>query len=450
VDCAACHPHYPVRRNEEGVFMQLDTDVLVVGGGVAGVCAAVAAARAGARVTLAERNGFLGGAATAAAVSQFMGWRTERGTQVIAGLGQEIIDRLVKRGGSHGPDWGMLSGGMRMDRVVFDPDVLKVVFDEMLIDAGVMALFHSMASGVEVSGRTVRSVSFLTKSGTIVFTPKVVIDVSGDLDVLHMAGCKMLPLEEGEQLQPATAYFRMGPIDFDAYNALTSDERTAIARKGVEAGALGRLAISCYPVPGTREAWFNVTRIPIDGTDAFALSRGEMEQRRQALKAAEFIGANVPGCIGARLTAFAPQLGIRETRRVRGHVVVTEDDLRSGRRFPDSIAIASFPIDVHETNGAGTRLERVGGPDHVYHIPLGALIPVSLDNALAAGRGVSATHTAFSALRIMPQSMAMGQAAGATAALASKRNTPVDKLPFDLVRAELLKGGAILEPPQAA
>ena len=431
-------------------LMQIDSDVLVVGGGVAGVCAAVAAARAGARCMLVERNGFLGGAATAAAVSQFMGWRTERGTQVIAGLGQEIVDRLVARGGSNGPDWGLLSGGVRMDRVVFDPDILKVVFDEMLLDAGVTPLFHSMASGAERNGRAIKSVSFLTKSGTIAVTPKIVVDTSGDLDVLHMAGCEMLPLEDGEQLQPATAYFRMGPIDFDVYDKLTSDQRTAIARKGVDAGALGRLAISCYPVPGTRDAWFNVTRIPIDGTDAFALSRGEMEQRRQALAAAAFIGANVPGCIGARLTAFAPQLGIRETRRVRGHVVVTEDDLRSGREFPDSIAIASFPIDVHETDGPGTRLERVGGPDHVYRIPLGALIPVSLDNALAAGRGVSATHTAFSALRIMPQSMAMGQAAGVAAALASSRNTPVDQLAFDLVRAELRKGGAILEPPAAA
>jgi hypothetical protein len=430
--------------------MQLDTDVLVIGGGVAGVCAAVAASRAGARTTLVERNGFLGGAATAAAVSQFMGWRTAAGAQVIAGLGQEVVDRLVACGGSNGPDYGLLSGGIKMDRVVFDPDILKVVFDDMLLDAGVVPLFHSMASGVEHRDRTIKSVSFLTKSGTIAFTPKLVIDTSGDLDVLHMAGCEMLSLEEGEQLQPATAYFRMGPIDFNIYNALTSEQRTTIARKGVEDGALGRLAISCYPVPGTQDAWFNVTRIPVDGTDVFALSRAEMEQRRQALAAARFIGTNVPGCIGARLLAFAPQLGIRETRRIRGHVVVNEDDLRSGRRFPDSIAIASFPIDVHETNGPGLRLERVGGPDHVYHIPLGALIPLGLDNALAAGRGVSATHTAFGALRIMPQAMAMGQAAGTAAALASQRNAPPEKLPFGLVRDELLKNGAILEPPNAA
>jgi len=427
--------------------MRLETDVLVVGGGVAGVCAAVASARAGAKTMLVERNGFLGGAATAAAVTQFMGWKTASGKQVIAGIGQEIVDRLVAKGGSEGPDWGMLSTGLMMDRVIFDPEICKIVFDEMLTDAGVTPLLHSMASGVERQGRTVTQVSFLTKSGIIDVAPRIVVDTSGDLDVLHMAGCEMLSLDEGEQLQPATSYFKMGPIDFAVVNALTHEERQAIARRGVEQGALGRYAISCYPHPGTDDGWFNVTRITVDGTDAFALSRAEMEHRRQALAAAEFISANVPGCEKARLNGFAPQLGIRETRRVRGHVVVSEDDLRSGDAFPDSIAIASFPIDVHETNGPGTRLERVGGPDHVYHIPLAALIPVSFDNALAAGRGVSATHAAFGALRIMPQAMAMGQAAGAAAALASTRNSTVKDVPFDLVREQLLANGVILEPP---
>jgi hypothetical protein len=427
--------------------MKIDTEVLVVGGGVAGVCAATAAARAGARTTLVERNGFLGGAA--AAVNQFMGFRNAAGRQVIAGLGQEIVDRLVAQGGSNGPDWGMLSTGLMMDRVMFDPDILKVVLDELLLDAGVTPLFNSVVSGAERQSRTLAEVSVVSKSGFIHFNPKVVIDASGDLDVLHLAGCEMLPLEAGEELQPATLCFRMGPIDFEVYEALGHEERAAIARRGVEEGALGRLAISGYAVPGTRDAWFNVLRIAVDGTDAFALSRGEIEQRRKALAAARFIGANVPGCIGAKLSGFAPQLGIRETRRVRGHVVVTEADLRTGRRFFDSIAMASFPIDVHETHGQKTRLERIGGPDHVYHIPLRALIPVSFDNALVAGRGISATHTAFGALRIMPQAMAMGQAAGVAAALASAGNMSVLEVPFDRLRAQLLADSVILDPPQA-
>jgi len=420
-------------------------DVLVVGGGVAGVCAAVAAARGGAETLLVERIGFLGGAATAAAVNQWMGWKTEAGQQIVAGLGQELVDRLVARGGAPGFGWATLSTGLRIDSIHFDPEILKVVLDDILAEAGVTTLFHSSASGVDHQGRTITAVRFLTKGGELTVTPRIVIDASGDLDVLHAAGCEMLPLEEDEELQPGSTYFKMGPLDLGPYNAMSAEERLVIARRGVEQGVLGRLAISCFPVPGTQEAWFNVTRFPVDGTDPFALSRAEVTGRRMALAASHFMAANVPGFERGRLTGFATQVGIRETRRVRGRVVVTEADLRAGRRFADTIAIASFPIDVHETRGVQTRLERMGGPDHHYAIPLGCLIPESLDNALVAGRGLSATHTAFGALRIMPQAMATGQAAGVAAALAVTSNAPPAELPVGIVQEVLRAGNAILE-----
>jgi hypothetical protein len=420
-------------------------DVLVIGGGVAGVCAAVAAARGGADTMLVERIGFLGGAATAAAVNQWMGWKTEGGQQIIAGLGQELVERLVTRGGAPGFGWATLSTGLRIDSVHFDPEILKVVLDDILTEAGVTTLFHAIASGADRQSRTITAVRFLTKGGELTVTPRIVIDTSGDLDVLHAVGCEMLPLEEGEELQPGSTYFKMGPLDLGPYDAMSAEERLVIARRGVAQGVLGRLAISCFPVPGTQEAWFNVTRFPVDGTDPFALSRAEMKGRRMALAAAQFMAANVPGFEKGRLTGFATQVGIRETRRVRGRVVVTEQDLRDGRRFPDTVAIAAFPIDVHETRGVETRLERMGGPDHHYSIPLGSLIPESLDNALVAGRGLSATHTAFGALRIMPQAMATGQAAGVAAALSVSRNAPPAELPASLVQEELRTGGAILE-----
>ncbi len=429
--------------------MRMQTDVLVVGGGVAGVCAAAAAARAGAKTVLVERNSFLGGAATAAAVSQFMGWQTAGGKQIIAGLGEEIVRRLVEAGGSPGPDTGMLSTGTIIDRVVFDPETLKVVLDELVTDSGAQPLFHASVSSVKREGSRISEVSLLTKSGDIVVEPQIVIDASGDLEVLYRAGCEMLPLKEGEQLQPASLYFKMGPGDLKAYEEMPYEDRMEIARRGVDEGALGRFAISCYPVPGTNDAWFNVTRIAVDGTDAFALSRAEIEGRRQALAAAKFIAANVPAFSEAKLTGFAPQLGIRQTRRIKGRTVVSEEDLRSGRRFPDTIAIAAFPIDVHEANGADVRLERVGGDDHYYSIPLSALIPEELDNALVAGRGVSADQAAFGALRIMPQAMAMGQAAGVAAALASREGIAVARVDLTSLQEALRGGGAILEAEPA-
>ncbi|MBN9460379.1 MAG: FAD-dependent oxidoreductase [Burkholderiales bacterium] len=419
-------------------------EVLVAGGGMAGVCAAVAAARAGARTLLVERIGFLGGAATAAAVPQFMGWKTAAGGQVIGGIAQEIVDRLVASGGAHGFDWFTMSTGLRMDRLEFDPEVLKVVLDDMVIEAGATPLFHAWTAGAGCTDRRVTRVDVLTKSGMRSLAPQVVIDASGDLDLLHAAGCEMLPLDEDEALQPATLGFRMGPIDFAVLDALEPAQKSELARKGVEEQGLGRFALHYNRMPGTDDAWFNVTRIAVDGTDAVALSRAEMEGRRQALAAARFIARNVPGCGRAKLVALATQIGIRETRRIRGRVVVTEDDLRSGREYPDTVAQSAFPIDLHSRDGKVTRLERVGGEHHAYCVPLRALLPVSVDNALVAGRGISATHVAFAALRVMPTAMATGQAAGIAAALSSQGEGRVASVEFERVRQALLAGGAIL------
>jgi hypothetical protein len=425
-------------------------DVLIAGGGMAGVCAAIASARQGASTVLVERIGFLGGAATAGAVVQFMGWKTAGGDHIIRGVAQEIADRLIAAGGSNGFEWFTMSTGLRMDRLEFDPEILKLVLDEMVLEAGVIPLFHSQILSVGREGSKVSTVSVLTKSGEIVFEPRIVIDASGDLDLLQSAGCEMLELESGEELQPASMVFRMGPIDFNVFNRLTAEEKLKLSKRGVAEHGLGRFAMHCNQVPGTNDGWFNVTRLTVDGTDAFALSRAEMEGRRQAFAAARFIAAVVPGCDKGRLNALATNIGIRETRRVRGRVVVTEDDLRSGRVFPDAIGMSAFPIDLHHSGEHATTLERLGSDKHAYSVPLSALIPVSLDNALVAGRGVSATHTALAALRIMPTVMLMGHAAGIAAAHASRMGCAVADVPFEAVRRDLLASGALLPQERLA
>jgi hypothetical protein len=256
-------------------------DVLIAGGGMAGVCAAIASARQGASTVLVERIGFLGGAATAGAVVQFMGWKTAGGEHIIRGVAQEIADRLIAAGGSNGFEWFTMSTGLRMDRLEFDPEILKLVLDEMVLEAGVIPLFHSQILGVERAGSRISTVKVLTKSGEMVFEPRVVIDASGDLDLLQSAGCEMLDLEPGEELQPASMVFRMGPIDFEVFNRLTAEEKMKISKRGVAEHGLGRFALHCNQVPGTNDGWFNVTRLTVDGTDAFALSRAEMGAARR-------------------------------------------------------------------------------------------------------------------------------------------------------------------------
>ncbi|MBL8382118.1 MAG: FAD-dependent oxidoreductase [Burkholderiales bacterium] len=420
-----------------------DCDVLIVGGGIGGCVAALAAARAGARTVLVERLGFLGGSATAAAVGQFVGWETAAGRRVVAGIAEEIVAALVARDASPGHAHFVMSTGHRMDRVSYDPEVLKLVLDELLGAAGVAVLFHATFAGLAMRGATIARADVLARGRTLTFAPRVAVDASGDLELLAAAGARFLPLEEGEVLQPATTMFRFGPIDYAAFDAIPAATLRALCAEGVAAGALPRAALHQSRAPGTDDGWFNVGRVAVDSTDPFALSRAEADGRRQAFAAAAFIRARVPGCAGGRLTALAPQLGIRESRRVAGLHVLTADEVRAGTACADAIAAGAYPIDIHPAQGAGLRFETLG-EDHAYAIPLRCLIPAGLDNAFVAGRGISATHTAHAATRVMPGTMAIAQAAGTAAAWQARHGGSAAQVPAAAVRAALVDAGAIV------
>ena len=421
----------------------LSCDVLVCGGGIAGTVAAVAAARQGAQVILAERYGFLGGNATAGAVAQFNCWQTGSGRRVIAGLAEEVVERLRRIGAAGEHEVFVMSTGHKMDRVEYAPETLKVVLDDMVIEAGVLPLLHASLLDVTAENRRVISARFLTKSGVISISPTVLIDCSGDVDALRHAGAQFLELAEGESLQPATMMFRFGPMDFERFNTLPKSELSALARKGFEAGDLARAAIHAARNPFSEDAWFNISRLAVDATDAIALGRAEIEGRRQAMRAAAFLQSQVPGCEGGRLMAFGTQIGIRETRRVEGDHVLTAEDLQQPRLFEDAIAVGAYPIDIHPAAGEEL-VYREWTEDHAYQIPYRCLIPSALDNALVAGRGVSATHEAQAAIRVMTISMAVGQAAGTAAAMACSTQGYVRQIDVQLLRHALADAGACI------
>jgi FAD dependent oxidoreductase len=401
-------------------------DVVVCGGGVAGTMAAVAAARAGARVILVERYGFLGGNATAGAVAQFNSWQTTNGRRVVAGLADEVVARLRSYGAAGAHQVFTMSTGHRMDRVEYSPEVLKMVLDDMVVEAGVQPLLHASILHVTASGRKADGLQVLTKGGIQDIDFRVLVDASGDIDALKRAGARFLELEKGEFLQPATMMFRFGPIDFDRFDSLSAPEVAALAKRGFESGQLARAALHAARDPYSRDAWFNISRLGIDASDPWALGRAEMEGRKQAWNAAEFLRKEVPGCGAGRLSSFGTQVGVRETRRIEGDHVLTAEELLRPVRFPDAIAAGAYPIDIHPA--AGGDLDYRGlGDDHAYQIPYRSLIPSALDNALAVGRGISATHQALAAIRVMTISMAVGQAAGVAAAMASQnRDTEVN------------------------
>lgn len=397
----------------------LHYDVVVVGGGMAGFVAAVAAARAGAKTLIVEQNAFLGGAATAGVVGQFVGWKTRSGRQVIKGLAREIVDRLRAQGGCGPIEDFVMSTGHTMNRIQFDAELLKVVLDEILLETRADFLFKSILVDADLADGGVRRIVVWSAGKLFAVRAATYVDASGDMSLLKCSKADFLELQEGQRLQPATMMFAMAPVDFERLAAVTEDERKAVIARGLDSGALPRAALHYSRSPGHEEAWFNISRVSVDPEDPFSLSRGEVEGRRQVRAISDFLRHNLPGCERARLSSMAPQLGIRDTRRVRGDYVISVDDLRSARRFADTIACGAYPIDIHHPDRSDLTFEEFGD-DHFYNIPFRALLPVNLANVVAAGRGISADHDAFAALRVMPTSMAVGHAAGLAAAKASE------------------------------
>ncbi len=394
-------------------------DVAVIGGGMAGCAAALAAAWLGLRTVLVEQNAFLGGAATAGMVGQFVGWSTRSGRKVIEGAAQFIVDRLQEAGGAGPLSTFTMSTGHLMNRVEYDAEILKVVLDELMMEAGVDVLLKATLVDAQVESQRVTAATIWAAGGFHRLHASAFVDASGDMGLLSRAGATFLGLQDGEALQPGTMMFSIGPVDFDRLDSLSGAERAQIVSKGLASGALPRAALHYSRAPGSNDAWFNISRVNVEPDDPFSTSRGEIEGRRQAVEISRFLVENLPGCGAARLSSIAPQLGVRDTRRVKGDYVVTRQDLETGRRFADTVACGAYPIDIHKPEGKGIDFFEFP-EDHHYCIPFSALIPAGLSNVLAAGRGISATAEAFAALRIMPMAMAMGQAAGIAASMAAQ------------------------------
>jgi hypothetical protein len=444
-----------------------ETDVLVVGGGPAGIGAAVGAAQAGASVVLAERYGFLGGNATAALVMPLMSFHTQRpapeqkgattllptdhgpGEPVIAGVLKGLLEKLVAAGGAIPPS--LATGYV----VPFDPEWLKLLALELLDEAGVRFLLHALASGVVQEGNAVRGVVFETKSGPVVVKAKAVIDCTGDADLAVQAG---VPCEVGRAdglVQPMTLMFRMAEFEraaFDAYVRENPGEWRgvhglwALVRRATQEGKLDlpREDMLFFATPHEREVSVNSTRVTrVLGTDVWDLSYAEWASRRQMRQIAAFLRRYVPGFERSYVMQSGVNVGVRETRRIVGDYTLTAEDVLGARKFDDAIARGSYPVDIHNPKGSGTLLKRLP-PGEAYDIPLRCLMPRGAEGLLVAGRCISGTHEAHSSYRVMPIVMATGQAAGVCAALAARHGAPLRNISPGLIQSELRRQGASL------
>ncbi len=406
-----------------------ERDVVVVGGGPGGLGAAIGAARAGAKVLLVERYGFLGGMATAGGVNPFMpnhidGQRLDSG--VFADWCQ-AIDAL---------------GGLAADGLTFNPELAKIAAEQLCLASGVDLLYHASFDLPLVDGARLDALTFHSKSGLVAVRGAVYVDATGDADVAARAGC---PCELGRTsdhlTQPMTANFDVGGVD---RGRMPSRER--INELYAAAKAAGRLSCpreNCLWF-GTQQAdrvHFNTTRVVRhDATSVESLTDAEIESRRQIVEYLAWLQAEVPGFEHSYLLTCGMHIGVRESRRVRGQYYLTRAEVEAFAKFADGICRCRYPIDIHNPTGAGTELVHFPAGEW-YEIPYGCLVPLGIDNLLIAGRPISVDHAVHSSMRVMPPACTVGQAAGLAAALAAQRGQAPAQLDGREVRAQLMAQG---------
>ncbi|MGB4116410.1 MAG: FAD-dependent oxidoreductase [Polaromonas sp.] len=434
-------------------------DVIVVGGGPAGLAAATCAARLGAKVLLVERYGFLGGMGTAGGVTNFAGlYGRKNGVmqQVVHGVVDELLERIAALGGLNAPQDGM-QGRIRVQS--YDISSLKCAADQMLVASGVHILFHALAAAVVMQGANIAALVVETKSGRLGVRAAKFIDCSGDADVAHFAG---VPYEVGDGhgsgLYPTTM-FRVGHVDaaqalatvgeFKAINTLMSQVQTDKPGQYQfpREGAILR------PQKNPTEWRANVTQIgnatgqAMDATDAQQLSDGELLGRRQITDYFDFLRHEVPGFADAAIVDIAAQIGVRETRRVHGQYVLTGEDILASRRFDDAIGINAWPMELHTTGKIEWQFPHNtdSTKGRVYNdLPWRMLVPAKVGNLLVAGRCASMTHEGQSAARVSGGCFVMGQAAGTAAAMLSSTQTFAD-VNVKTLQQLLLKNGVYLD-----
>lgn len=445
-------------------------DVVVVGGGPSGVCAAVAAARSGVSTILIEQGGCAGGMATRGLVGPFMTCYDKSGeNMIIRGLFEEVVDRLVKHGGAIHPS--LVHKGTTFTSWIsvghehvtpFDPEILKVVMDQMLEEAGVRVLYHTTVVRPILDDNTLRGVVVYSKSGFEEVRATIAVDCSGDADIACQCG---VPTELGDQelriIQPATMFFRIGNVDTDVVDADVQANALNFYRKdGVNYRSLHwhvsearkngdwtieRVSVGMFRGVRKDEWNINTSRIMnVDPTDNESLTYAEIEGRRQVGEIFAFFRKYVPGCENARLLSVASTIGIRESRHICGEYQFTKEDILHGVVPEDSILLASNSVDVHGRFGPASNEYLTIENGEYYGVPFRCLVPVGVEQLLVAGRCVSATSEAAGAIRVMPPAMGLGQAAGVAAAIAVKFGKTVREIDTALLREELKKQGAYL------
>jgi hypothetical protein len=425
-------------------------DVVVAGGGPAGLMAAAAAARTGYSVLLVERYGFLGGAGTAGGLSTFCGLHANvhgEHRRVIHGLADELLERLGKLDALNAPHLTINDG---IQAQAFDISGYKIAADELVTSAGARILFHALAVGVIMAADdTIAAILIESKSGRAAVRGRVFIDATGDGDLAAWSGA---PFEKSPRLLYPSLMFRINGVDV----ATAGDrpwhtvEQLMDAAERAGTHSFPRKKPIVRPQRNPLEWRANLTQLSntdgsaIDGTDVDQLTRGELQGRQQALDAFTFIRDNTPGFGDSYIVDIAPQIGIRETRRIVGAYQLTEDDVLGCADFDDAIGVNGWPVESHVAGTVEFRWQRGDNPRGFNQLPFRMILPQRLDNLYVIGRCASMTHDAQSAARVTGPCFAMGEAAGTAAALALTAGISCAAVDVAQLQQRLERAGAYL------
>ena len=415
-----------------------DVDVLVVGGGMAGIGAAVAAGRMGYSTLLVEYFGCLGGNGTSGMVNNFCGYSSSSGPgkpafQVVKGIGDDVLANLYARGGISS-----------RTSTRFNPEILKMVLDDMMAEASVEVLYYTQMVDTLLERNTVKGIIIENKGGRQAILAKRVCDCTGDGDVCAMAGVSFeLGDGAGGFLACDTAHHL---VNVGTYS---SSELNAAIAAAIAAGdtriTRPQVIMQNILIPGAY--WVNWAGVPwkVNGIDPYHLSKAAVDGRKVADGLKDFLRENVAGFENAAIIDTAPKMGLRETRRVMGDYVLTRDDVLDGVKFADGIGACAWPIEIVDPDPLkGRTFENLRNPQDYYLIPYRCLLPEKTNNLLMAGRFVSCTHLAQASTRVMGPAVVMGQAVGTAAALSIEKRVSPRRLNVGLLQNELRNAGAFL------
>lgn len=441
--------------------MRTQYDVIVVGGGSAGIAAALGAARSGADTLLLTDHPFVGGNLVSGL--PILGFHEAGGKQVVRGIPQDLVDRLKEIGGTP----GHVIGDPVLNSITpVDPVLFRCVINDLLREAGVRVLTHSLVTDAIVENGAVVGVRTYGKDGPRELRAKVTIDASGDGDVAASAGAAYEMGRPGDnQVQSATLMFVLEGVDRPKLVQYLKDnpseqrapaeclDQEAFIVVGFWAKVKEAFEAGDFPSPQARaiaitmpqptQIAINTSRVEnLDPTDADQLADAEAEAQSQTLGIWKFFQKYIPGFENSYPVFIAHQIGIRESRRIVGEYMLTTDDLVKGVTFPDSIACGGYDIDVHYPS-----MEEVPGyhvKTSAYGIPYRTLVPSEVDGLLTAGKIISATHEAFGSTRVMGTTMASGHAAGVAAQLAIESGVAPRDVDITELRTRLRAQGAIV------